>query len=71
MLGEVVGRHESKDVCFEAFKVGIVERLDGGVLNGAVHPLGLAIGPNVSAARHFALAQEVCGFDTVGDKVQN
>ena len=44
MLCKVVSRHESKDVLLEAFKVGIVERLDGGVLDGAVHAFGLAIG---------------------------
>ena len=47
MLCKVVSRHESKDVLLKAFKVGIVERLDGGVLDGAVHAFGLAVGPGV------------------------
>ena len=31
----------------EAFQVVVVEDLDRGVLDGAVHPLGLAVGPRV------------------------
>ena len=31
----------------EALEIGIVEDLDGGFLDGPVHPLGLAIGPGV------------------------
>ena len=45
MLGEVICRHESKDVGFEAFEVQIVEGLDGGLLDCPVHPFGLAVGP--------------------------
>ena len=47
MLCEVVCRHESKGVLLEASKVGIMERLDGSVLDGAVHAFGLAVGPGV------------------------
>ncbi len=35
MLGEVAGRRERQDVRLEACQAGIVERLDGGVLDGA------------------------------------
>ena len=31
----------------EALEIGVVEDLDGGFLDGPVHPLGLAIGPGV------------------------
>ncbi len=44
MLGEVVGGDEGQDVHLEAFQVVVVEVPDRGVLDGAVHPLGLAIG---------------------------
>jgi hypothetical protein len=47
MLGEVVGSGEGQDMDPEGIEVRIVEGLDGGVLDGAVHPLGLAIGPGV------------------------
>jgi hypothetical protein len=36
-----------QDVGFEAFKVGIVERLDGGLLHGSVHAFGLTISPRM------------------------
>jgi hypothetical protein len=42
VLCEVVCRHESKNVGFEVFKVGIVEGLDGRVLDRPVHAFGLA-----------------------------
>ena len=45
VLGEVVCRHESNDVGFEAFEVGIVKRLDGRFLDRPVHAFGLAVGP--------------------------
>ncbi len=47
MLGEVVGRHESQDVGLETVEVWVVERLDGGFLDGAVHPFGLTVGPRM------------------------
>ena len=47
MLGKVVGRHESKDVGFQAFAIGIVEGFDGRIFDGAVHAFGLAVGPGV------------------------
>src|SRR5215207_6257641 len=47
VLGEVVGRQKGQDMGLQAFQVRIVEHLDGGVLHGAVHPLGLAVRPGV------------------------
>jgi hypothetical protein len=45
VLGEVVGRDEGQDVRLQAPQVGVVEHLHGRVLHGAVHALGLAVGP--------------------------
>jgi len=47
MLGEVVGRDDGEDAGAERFDAWIVEGFRGGVLDGAVHPLGLAVGPRV------------------------
>src|SRR3954447_22581704 len=47
VLGEVVGGNEGEDVGLEALQVLVVERLHGGVLDGPVHALGLAISPGV------------------------
>ena len=47
MLGKVVGRHESKDVGFQDFQVRVMERFDGRLLDGSVHPLGLTVGPRM------------------------
>ena len=47
MLGEVVGGDEGQDVGLEAFQVVVVVDLDCGVLDRAVHPFGLAVGPRV------------------------
>ena len=46
-LGEVVGGDEGQDMSLQAFQVVVVVDLDRGVLDRAVHPLGLAIGPRV------------------------
>lgn len=45
VLGEVVGGHEGQDVGLEAFEIVIVIDFDDRLLDGAAHPLGLAIGP--------------------------
>lgn len=47
MLGEVVGCDEGQDMVFEAFQIVVMVGLDGSVLDGAVHSLGLAIGPRM------------------------
>src|SRR5215204_767551 len=47
VLGEVVGGHEGEDVGLEAFQLLVVEGLHGGVLDGPVHALGLAVGPGM------------------------
>src|SRR3712207_8025487 len=43
VLGEVVGPDEGQDVRLEGIEIRVVEGLDGGVLDAAVHPLGLAV----------------------------
>ena len=45
VFGEIVCRPESKNLGLQAFQVLVVERLDGGFLDGSVHAFGLAIGP--------------------------
>src|SRR3954466_1789347 len=47
VLGEVVGHDEGQDVGLQALQVGVVEDLDGPVLDGPVHPLGLAVRPGM------------------------
>jgi hypothetical protein len=47
VLGEVVGGDERQDVRLEGIEVRVVEGLDRRVLDGAVHPLGLAVRPGV------------------------
>jgi DNA sulfur modification protein DndC len=47
VLGEVVRPDESEDVRLERVETGVVEGLDGGVLDGAVHSLRLSVGPGV------------------------
>src|SRR3712207_8472940 len=47
VLGKVVGGDERQDVRLESIEIRVVEGLDGGVLDGAVHPLGLAVRPGV------------------------
>ena len=43
MLGEVVGFDKGQYVRLEAFEVFVVEDFDGGVLDGSVHSLDLAV----------------------------
>lgn len=45
MLSEVVGREEGEDMRLEALDIGVVEQLDGRILDGAVHAFGLGVGP--------------------------
>jgi hypothetical protein len=47
VLGEVVGADEGQDVCLQRLEVRVVEGLGGGVLDGAVHPPGLTVGPGM------------------------
>src|SRR3954452_17049681 len=47
VLGEGVGRDKGQDVGLQALQVGVVEHLDGGIFDSAVHPLGLAAGPGM------------------------
>ena len=47
MLGEVVGQDEGQHVDAERVEAWIMEGFRGGVLDGAVHPLGLPVGPGV------------------------
>ena len=50
---EVVGRDEGEDVGLQALQVGVVEHLDGSVLDGPVDPLGLAVRPGMIRLRQF------------------
>jgi len=45
--GEVVGSDKGQDMSLQRLKVGVVEGLGGGLLDGAVHPLCLTVGPGV------------------------
>ena len=47
VLGEVVGGDEGQDMGLQAVQIVVVEDLDCGVLDRAVHSLGLAVGPRV------------------------
>ena len=47
VLGEVAGFDKGRDVGLQALKIRVVEDVDGGVLHGSVHPLGLAVDPGV------------------------
>ena len=47
VLGEVVGPDEREDVRLEAVEIRVVEDFERRVLDGAVHPLCLAVGPGV------------------------
>ena len=47
MFGEVVSSDEGQDMGLETFQVVIMVDLDGGVLDGSVHPLGLTICPRM------------------------
>ena len=71
MLGEVVGRDEGQHVGPEAFDVLMVEDLDGGVLDGAVHPFGLAVGLRMVGLGK-AVLDAVCqadGIEYVGAQI--
>ena len=46
-LGEVVGADEVGEVAAQLVVGGVVEALDCGLLDGAVHPLDLAVGPGM------------------------
>src|SRR3954447_12450896 len=46
-FGEVIGIEEGGEVLFELAVAGIVISPDGGLLEGSVHPLDLAVGPRV------------------------
>ena len=60
VLGEVVGGDEGQDVGAQGCRVVVVVDLDGRLLDRAIHPLGLAVGPGV-----VGLGQSV--LDAVGD----
>jgi len=66
VLGEIVCGDEGQDVGLEAFQIIIVVGLDRGVLDGAVHPLGLAIGPSMVGFCQPML-DIVCDADMVED----
>jgi len=66
VFGEVIGRHESKDVCFQAFDVAVVEGFDRRILDGAVHSFGLAVGPGV-----IRLGQMMLDAMLVADTVED
>ena len=50
----------------QRFEGVVVERFDGGVFNGAVHPLGLAVGPGVVWLGK-AMLDLVCEADAIED----
>jgi hypothetical protein len=66
VLSEVVGLNKGQDVGLEGIEVGIVEGLDGGLLDSSVHPLGLAIGPRMVGLGQLVL-DAVLAADTVED----
>ena len=66
MLAEIIGLDEGQDVGLEGLKVRIVEGLDGGLLDGAVHPFGLAVGPGMIGFGELVL-DAVLAADTVED----
>ena len=66
MFGEVVGLDEGQDVGPESLEVGVMEGLDGGFLDGAVHPLGLAVGPGMIGLGELVL-DAVLAADAVED----
>lgn len=47
VFGEIEGSDENQHMGLQAFQVWAVEGLDRGFLDGAVHPLGLPVGPRV------------------------
>ena len=65
-FGEVIGGDEAEYVGFQAFDVLVVECSDRCFLDGAVHPLGLTIGPGVIRLRQSVL-DSVLKTDAVKD----
>ena len=59
-LGEVVGIEERRQMRAKALVGLVVEPSDGGVLDGAVHPFDLAIGPRMFEFRE-AMVDAVLG----------
>jgi len=55
VFAEVVGGDEGEDVGLLAREAGIVEDLDRGVLDGAVHSFGLTVRPRVIGLRQLVL----------------
>ena len=51
--GKVKGANESEHMGFQALQVRVVESLDGGFLDGAVHPFGLPVRPRVIRFRQL------------------
>ena len=47
MLGKIESANEGEHMGFQALQVRVVEGLDRGFLDGAVHPLGLPVRPRV------------------------
>ena len=45
VFGEIVGGDEGQDMGLQAFQVVIMVGLHRGVLDRAIHPLGLTVGP--------------------------
>ena len=69
MLGEVVGGDEGQDAGLQALQVVVVVDRHRGVLDRAVHALGLAIGPRVAWLGEPVLDAVVGqhGVDLVGE----
>ncbi len=47
MFGKVAGSNKGQDMGLQAFQVVVVINLHGRVLDRAIHPLGLAVGPRM------------------------
>ena len=66
MLGKVIGRHEGEDVGFEAFQIGIMERLNGRLFDGSVHAFCLTVRPRV-----IRLGELVLDAVLIADAIEN
>jgi hypothetical protein len=66
VFGEVVGGDEGIEVGFQAVEGLVVERPHGCLLDGAVHPLGLAVGPRVIGFGEF-VGNAVLAADAIED----
>ena len=64
MLGKVVCRNEGPHTGLQRIEVRIVERLDGGLLHGAIHALDLSVGPRVIGLGELVL-DAMCLADTI------